>query len=1015
MAPDGAPPRRAPPPPGLAPAPAPPARNGLRRPILLVTLCLLVTVLAGAALVLALDLRQTERQAEFAAGTAQTLARQMERALRPAIAAMAEARDEFLASAATGEALQKHMAALLRRAADDYHVVNSYGLLDPEGRVIASSAAQVPPGTSVAARPFFQAAQAAPLGELAIAPPALGRLGGARGKPIFALVQRFADPAGEARGVIGANISVAYIADALGVIAALGQGSAELLGLDGTLLASSLHAGDPAVVPTGRVPPPAAAGSSWAAAPAHGWSSVAGGPEGRRILVAWQRVAELPVLVRVAMPSRALWLGLSRNGLAVVAFAALLCVVLLAGARLLRAEARGREAAEGQSARRLSTLVEVSAGLQDVIEPQEALRRIVRGARRLLPASEVRALLIPGDGGDVIVHGEKPATGAPEGRDAGPHPPAWLSLPLRDDAGEYLGVLEVFGPDARAIGAEDRSALQQVVALGEAALRRGRLLTHLSAAAAEAEAARSELERICDTIHDGFCALDRAGRFTYANPAAARLLGVEARQLLGRALPELLPEAGPALAAALARPARQEREIALPIGRYAQLRLVPSGGGFALFLRDVTIAREAEQLRRTAERLEALGALTGGVAHDFNNLLTVVIGNAEALAEALEDQPPLAHSAGLILGAAERAAGLIRRMMAFARRQPLSPVPTDVAALVEDLLPLLRQSLGERVRLLLRLQPGLPPALVDPVQLENALLNLALNARDAMPAGGTLRIELEAETLDAAALAEFSEAAPGEFLRLSVTDDGQGMPPEVARRAFEPFFTTKPPGAGSGLGLATVYGFVRQSRGCIGLDTAPGRGTSVILHLPAAVAAPGEAAPALPEPAPAEPDAPAAEALSPLHVLVVEDQAALREQIAAMLRELGHSATLAAEGEAALALLRGGLRPDVLLSDVVLPGGMDGAAVMREAQALLPGLPAILMSGFAAQLYDASGALPEGLRLLEKPFRRQDLARRLQLLAGRRARPGDLPPAHAEPEGVIPSGKAAAMGSSWTS
>jgi signal transduction histidine kinase len=1014
MARDGAAPRRTPPPASLLHPAEPLSRNGLRRHIFLVTLGLLMTVLAGAAALLTLDLRQTERQAELAAGTAQTLARQMERSLRPAITAMTEARDELLASATMGEALRERVAALLGRAADDHHVVISYGLLDPEGRVIASSAAQVPPGTSLAARPFFQAALAAPAGEIVIAPPHFGALGLARGKPMFALVQRVADPAGETRGVIGANISVAYIADALGVIASLGQGSADLLGLDGTLLASSFQAGDAAALPTGHVPPPGPA-ASWAAAGAQGWMRLATGREGAQALVAWQRVAELPALVRVAMPSRALWLGLSRNGLAVLAFAALLCAVLLAGARLLRAEARGREAAEGRSARRLSTLVEVSAGLQDAIEPRDALRRIVRGARRLLPALEVRALLIPGDGGEVIVHGEKPAGGQPMGGDAAPQPSAWLSLPLRGDAGEYLGVLEVFGPDVQAIAAEDRAALQQVAALGEAALRRGRLLTHLSAAAAEAEAARAELERICDTIHDGFCALDRAGRFTYANPAAARLLGVEARQLLGRTLPELLPEAGPGLAAALARPARQEREIALPIGRYALLRLVPSGNGFALFLRDVTIAREAEQLRRTAERLEALGALTGGVAHDFNNLLTVVIGNAEALAEALEDRPDLARSAGLILGAAERAAALIRRMMAFARRQPLSPAPTDVAALVEDLLPLLRQSVGERVRLLLRLEPGLPPALVDPVQLENALLNLALNARDAMPEGGTLRIELAGETLDAAALAEFSEAAPGDFLRLSVTDDGQGMPPEVARRAFEPFFTTKSPGAGSGLGLATVYGFVRQSRGCIGLDTAPGRGTSVILHLPAAVAAPAQPAPAAPEPAPVEAQPPASEGLAPLHVLVVEDQAALREQIAGMLRELGHSATLAAEGEAALALLRGGLRPDVLLSDVVLPGGMDGAAVMRQAQALLPGLPAILMSGFAAQLYDASGALPEGLRLLEKPFRRQDLARRLQLVAGQRARPGGPPPAHPMPEGVIPSGNDAATGSSWTS
>jgi signal transduction histidine kinase/ActR/RegA family two-component response regulator len=710
----------------------------------------------------------------------------------------------------------------------------------------------------------------------------------------------------------------------------------------------------------------------------------------------WQRVEGVPILVRVTMPRAALWLGMSRSGVSALAFALGLCTVMLLAARLVLVEVAKRNTLEAASAARLAVLAKLAADLQDVIQVREALALLVEAVQCLFPTGEVLAVFMPEDGAEEVVHSRRPGAPRPTSDDD-PARPVWLSMPLRGDAGEYVGAIEVFGCDARSVAQEDHAALLQVAALGEATLRRARLLMHLSATAADAEAARAQLEQICDTIHDGFCALDRAGLFIYANAAAIRLLDPAGQPLAGRKLPEVLPGEAAPLAAALGGNRVHQGEVVLPGGQVATLRLVPIGKGFALFLRDMTMAREVERLRETTERLEALGVLTGGVAHDFNNLLTVVIGNAEMLVDSLNERPELAHSAGLILGAAERGAALIRRMMAFARRQPLSPAPTNVATLIEELVPLLRQSVGERVRLVLRLAPGLPYALVDPAQLEAALLNLAINARDAMPRGGTLRIELSEEALGAESLSDFHEAQPGRFLRLAVTDDGQGMAPEVAQRAFEPFFTTKSPGAGSGLGLASVYGFIRQSRGRIQLDSAPGRGTTVVLHLPHAPASVSPA-PALAvsggateaEAAPG-PDAAQARPSGTLHILLVEDEEALRLQIAAMLREMGHTVTVAAQGEAALAQLRQGLRPDVLLSDVVLPGGIDGAAVMREAQAILPELHVILMSGFAARLYDASGALPKGLRLLEKPFRRQALARRLEaVMEGRRKLPAPV-------------------------
>ncbi|MBE9603302.1 hypothetical protein IAI18_00355 [Acetobacteraceae bacterium H6797] len=248
-------------------------------------------------------------------------------------------------------------------------------------------------------------------------------------------------------------------------------------------------------------------------------------------------------------------------------------------------------------------------------------------------------------------------------------------------------------------------------------------------------------------------------------------------------------------------------------------------------------ASDREQKLRVARRLEALGQMTGGVAHDFNNLLTVVIGNAEILAEELPlllpDRPDLIRAAALVLDAGERGAELTRRLLAFARRQALAPVEIDIVQLLNELEPLLARSVGPRVTIETRYAPRLWRAEADESQLENAIINLAINARDAMPEGGTLRIEASNERLTEQDLAGFGEASAGDFLRIAVEDTGLGMTPEVQARAFEPFFTTKEAGRGTGLGLATVYGFIRQSRGALRLDSAPGQGTRIELLLPA--------------------------------------------------------------------------------------------------------------------------------------------------------------------------------------
>jgi two-component system NtrC family sensor kinase len=382
--------------------------------------------------------------------------------------------------------------------------------------------------------------------------------------------------------------------------------------------------------------------------------------------------------------------------------------------------------------------------------------------------------------------------------------------------------------------------------------------------------------------------------------------------------------------------------------------------------REALAALQAEAARReTAEaalqrsrRLEALGQLTGGVAHDFNNLLQVVTSGL-----ALLDRSPEGARRQAVLAAmrqaAERGGRLTQQLLAFARRQPLAPQPLDLAERLGQVRELLERSLRGDIRLDLDLPPGLWPAQADPTQLEVALLNLAVNARDAMPRGGVLSISASNVTLPMGA---DPDGLVGSFLRISVRDTGEGMPPEVLARAFEPFFTTKERGRGTGLGLAQVYGFARQSGGATRLESVAGCGTVVQLLLPrAAEIQPRADAPkAAPAPSPA----------SSLSVLVVEDDAEVGALTEELLRQLGHRTTRVATAEAALGALADGRHIDLLLTDVVIPGGRDGLDLALEARRRRPGLPVLLASGFAGA---PNRVAASGLPLLRKPYAQEEL------------------------------------------
>lgn len=379
-----------------------------------------------------------------------------------------------------------------------------------------------------------------------------------------------------------------------------------------------------------------------------------------------------------------------------------------------------------------------------------------------------------------------------------------------------------------------------------------------------------------------------------------------------------------------------------------------------------------EDALRHAQKLESVGQLTGGIAHDFNNLLTVILGNLQVLQElpSIEADPHAQQLLASALRAGKRSAELTGKLLAFSRRQVLQPGRVDVGAQLQSLADMLRRTLDQRIHTVLRVEAGTPPCLADPGQLEAALLNLAINARDAMPEGGTLTLAcrheaaLPADLVGADDASQLPRAEQG-YVAISLADTGTGMSDEVKKRAFEPFFTTKEAGRGTGLGLSTVYGFARQSQGAVALDGALGEGTTLTLYIPAAQA--GEAG--------LDDAAPAAHEIPPgLRVMLVEDDAEVRAVVQQFLASLGGEVQAFASGEEAVAALSDSRGWGLLLSDIALGAGMRGMEVARQAQARLPSLAIILMSGFSSELLDANRDAPAHWELLQKPYGRDELA-----------------------------------------
>jgi signal transduction histidine kinase/ActR/RegA family two-component response regulator len=520
-----------------------------------------------------------------------------------------------------------------------------------------------------------------------------------------------------------------------------------------------------------------------------------------------------------------------------------------------------------------------------------------------------------------------------------------------------------------------------------------------------------------DSIDEGFCIIEFCDGphgplsdyvHIEANPAYALHAGIP--NVVGQKLREMVPDEADGWAELYGSvlrtgvPIRFEREL-VATGRYLELaafRIEPPGRRqVAVLFQDITSRKKAEEamLRmnetlearvaeaiaerkqaeealRQSQKMEAVGQLTGGIAHDFNNLLTGIIGSLDLLQVRLRQgrTAEIDRYVAAAQGASKRAAALTHRLLAFSRRQTLDPKQTDVNRLVIGMEELIRRTVGPQITLEVVTAGGLWSTLIDSSQLESALLNLCINARDAMPEGGRITIETANKWLDDRA-AKDRDLPPGQYLSLCVTDTGTGMTPDVIARAFDPFFTTKPIGQGTGLGLSMVYGFVRQSGGQVRIYSEVGHGTTMCLYLPRHY---GNAAENVVTDAPAT----STSARSGKTVLVVDDEPSVRMLVTEVLEELGYISVEASDGPAGLRMLQSDMRIDLLITDVGLPGGINGRQLADAARTTRPDLRVLFITGYAENAIIGNGQLEPNMGVLTKPFVMETLARRIIEMSG---------------------------------
>ncbi len=563
------------------------------------------------------------------------------------------------------------------------------------------------------------------------------------------------------------------------------------------------------------------------------------------------------------------------------------------------------------------------------------------------------------------------AISLPDGR-----PAIWLSTkaPLLDAGGAIVGLI------GSSVDVTAQIKAREILARSREDLER------------EVAERTAERDRVWRHSRDLIVVVGTDGIFRSVNPAWTAILGHQPVEVVGRSVSELIwPDDAALTQSALADASETdltafENRFTHKDGsaRWISWHTSVAGDLVYAYGRDVTAEKEnaaalqeAEAALRQAQKMEAVGQLTGGLAHDFNNLLTAITGSLDLLQMRMRQGrlENVARYVNAAQSAAKRAAALTHRLLAFSRRQTLDPKPTDVNRLASDMADLIRQTVGPEITVEVVGTVGLWTALVDSNQLENALLNLSINARDAMPDGGRLTIETGNRWMDERAARE-RDVPPGQYLSVCVSDTGTGMSADVIARAFDPFFTTKPLGQGTGLGLSMVYGFTRQSGGQVRIYSEVGSGTVVCMYLPRLYG--GEAQQEDDRRVGELPRAEQGET-----VLVVDDEPTIRMLVSEVLLDLGYLAIEAGDGAAGLKVLESSTRIDLLVTDVGLPGGMNGRQVADAARLLRPGLKVLFITGYAENAAVGNGHLDPGMQVLTKPFNMEDLASRISGLIER--------------------------------
>lgn len=552
----------------------------------------------------------------------------------------------------------------------------------------------------------------------------------------------------------------------------------------------------------------------------------------------------------------------------------------------------------------------------------------------------------------------------------------YLITPVMGKRGDVLGAV-IIGREKGEFDSHHQAEIAQLASVMATCIENLLLIENKMTALEGQRAARSQMQAVLSSITDPVFALDNDWRIVYFNHAAEGDGWDPAGGLIGNVFWDVFPAAVETEVFSEYQRAKSTGQptafdFYLPLNKRTYfVNAFPHDEGLTVYYRDVTDQKELESRLRQQQKLTAVGQLTGGIAHDFNNILTVVIGCTEALLDNAEHLPaPAAIQLNMIKQAGDRAAELTHRLLAFARRQPLNPQVSEIVHLLNEAVPLAQISVGEAVSLELSTSPSLWKAGVDRGELQNALLNLVLNARDAMPNGGRVLIEATNKTFDETVAAD-REIGAGDYVMIAVSDSGIGMNAEQQLRAFEPFYTTKGPGEGSGLGLPMVYGFAKQTGGDVRIYSEEGIGTTVAIYIPRST----------------DENSATADDVAPLRliggkgrILLVEDDELVRMHTEACLRKLGYEAVSVPDGHAALKVLQDGEVFQILLTDVVLPGGLNGKQVADAASRHLPSIKIVYMSGYTENSIVHHGRLDPGITFLSKPFRLSELDAKLRAI-----------------------------------